>query len=264
MRVLEAYALAHTLEHAVGERDDEHLAGRVLEHVVDGRREEARLAPPARRRAEHDQVGAAALGLVDDRVADRAGVDGVGMDLDAVLLAERLRLGDRRRSALRDLGRQLGVERALPRHRHDGDRLDPGPALLRERDGCGDHLLADVAELHRHEDAPEGGAHRERAARIDVLEDMPRRSCQRVPTNTASPSASHAGPAYRAPSCVTIASTKTAAVSGAPTSAGSGTSTPRIRTSGRARNGRPRSGSRRRSRITASCASVNASRTPKE
>ena len=37
-----------------------------------------------------------------------------------------------------------------------------------------------------------------------------------------------------------------------------------MRTSGRARKGRGRSGSRRRSRITASCARVNARRTPKE
>ena len=35
------------------------------------RAEEARLAPPARRRAHHDQVGADRVGLVDDRLADR-------------------------------------------------------------------------------------------------------------------------------------------------------------------------------------------------
>src|SRR5262245_48593743 len=59
------------VEHAVGERDDEHLARGVPEHVIDRRREEARLTPPPRGRAEHDQVGLASLGLVDDRVADR-------------------------------------------------------------------------------------------------------------------------------------------------------------------------------------------------
>ena len=46
-------------QHALREGDDQHLARRLAEHVVDGRREEARLAAPARRGAEDDQVGAA-------------------------------------------------------------------------------------------------------------------------------------------------------------------------------------------------------------
>src|SRR5688572_3916494 len=77
------------VEHRLGERDDEPLAVRVLEHVVDGRREEPRLPPPARRRAHHDEVDAPPRRLLDDRVPDRACVDGVGVHDDAVLLAER-------------------------------------------------------------------------------------------------------------------------------------------------------------------------------
>src|SRR6185369_11202656 len=82
------------VEHAVGERDDEHLARRVAQDVVDGRREEPRLPAPARRRAEHDQVGLAARRLVDDRVPDRPRVDGLGADVDAVLLTQGARLGN--------------------------------------------------------------------------------------------------------------------------------------------------------------------------
>ena len=84
------------LERSLGEGDDEHLARRVAEDVIDRRREEPRLPPPSRRRAEHDQVGAVVARLVDDRVADRAGDDRVCDDLDAVLLAERPGLGERR------------------------------------------------------------------------------------------------------------------------------------------------------------------------
>jgi len=57
---------------------------------------------------------------------------------------------------------------------------------------------------------------------------------------------------------------QTVNVSTEPTTAGSGISAPRIRTSNGARYGRGRSGSRIRSLITASCAAVNASRTPNE
>src|SRR5438552_17922088 len=45
-------------EDALGEGDDQHLAGCLLEDIVDGGREEARLAAPPRGRAEDDQVGA--------------------------------------------------------------------------------------------------------------------------------------------------------------------------------------------------------------
>src|SRR5256885_9099572 len=40
------------LQDALRVRDHHHLAGRVPQHVVDGRAEEARLPPPARRRAD--------------------------------------------------------------------------------------------------------------------------------------------------------------------------------------------------------------------
>ena len=48
--------MSRLLEDALWEGDDEHLARRVLEDVVDGRGEEPRLPPPARRRAEDDQI----------------------------------------------------------------------------------------------------------------------------------------------------------------------------------------------------------------
>src|SRR5436190_10903778 len=61
------------LERALGERYDEHLAGGVAQDVVHRRREEPGLPTPARRGAEHDQVGAVLTGLVDDCVPDRPG-----------------------------------------------------------------------------------------------------------------------------------------------------------------------------------------------
>src|SRR6476620_251359 len=48
-----AFTLLRLLvEHPLGERDDEHLARGVAQDVVDGRREEPGLPPPAGRRAE--------------------------------------------------------------------------------------------------------------------------------------------------------------------------------------------------------------------
>ena len=85
-----AFTLLRLLvEDAVGESDDEHLAVRVLEDVIDCRREEARLPPPTRRRAEDDQVDPAPRCLLDDGMADGARVDGLGMHHDVVLLAKR-------------------------------------------------------------------------------------------------------------------------------------------------------------------------------
>ena len=69
---------------------------RLAQDVVDGRREEARLPAPARRRAEHDQVGPALRGRLDDRVADRARPHRPPVHLDAVVGAERARLRERR------------------------------------------------------------------------------------------------------------------------------------------------------------------------
>ena len=43
------------------------------------------------------------------------------------------------------------------RHAHDVERLDVGAALLGELHGRRDHLLADQAELHRHEDLRQRG-----------------------------------------------------------------------------------------------------------
>ena len=70
----------------------------------------------------------------------------------------------------------------------------------------------------------------------------------------ARPAASHTGPANRAAGCVTIATIQIAIAIGMPISgAAIG-----------ARNGRGRSGSIMRRRITASCAAAKASSTPKE
>ena len=69
--------MSRLLEDAFREGDDEDLAVRVLEHVVDRRREEPRLPAPPGRGPEHDQVGLPPLGLVDDRVADRARVEAI-------------------------------------------------------------------------------------------------------------------------------------------------------------------------------------------
>src|SRR5579875_2822716 len=67
-------------ENALREGDDQDLGARLAQHVVDRRREEARLAPPARRRAEHDQVGADVVRRLDDRLADRARANGAAFD----------------------------------------------------------------------------------------------------------------------------------------------------------------------------------------
>src|SRR5205814_2290842 len=56
---------------ALRERDDQHLAGRAAEDVVDGGREEAGLAAPAGSRAEDDQVGIDLEGVLADGGADR-------------------------------------------------------------------------------------------------------------------------------------------------------------------------------------------------
>ena len=61
----------YVLEDNLGEGHDEHLAGGIPKHVVDRRREELRLPPPARRRAEHDQISVPLRGRVDDRAANR-------------------------------------------------------------------------------------------------------------------------------------------------------------------------------------------------
>src|SRR5439155_18227010 len=84
------------VEDPLGESDDQDLAGGAAEDVVDGRREEARLPPPAGRGAEHDQVGVGLAGVLDDRAADRPRAQDRADHLDAQLVTEQLRLGDRR------------------------------------------------------------------------------------------------------------------------------------------------------------------------
>src|SRR5579884_1485897 len=97
------------LEHALREGHDQHLGVRLAQDVVDRRREEAGLAPPAGRGAEHDQVGARLVRGLDDRLADRARADGAALDRDAVVGTEHGRLGERRGRALL-LVEQLRVE----------------------------------------------------------------------------------------------------------------------------------------------------------
>ena len=78
---------APVLEHTLGEGDDEHLARRVSENVVDRWREETRLAAPARRRPEHDQVRTALDCSLDDRLAEASRPKRPAVHLDAVVRA---------------------------------------------------------------------------------------------------------------------------------------------------------------------------------
>src|SRR3954449_5089791 len=104
------YSPASSFEHPLREGDDQHLGVRLAEHVVDRRREEPRLAAPARRRAEDDQVGLVLVRRLHDRLADRARADRPPEHLHAVLGAERMRLSDRGGRLLLEV-----VERRLDR-----------------------------------------------------------------------------------------------------------------------------------------------------
>ena len=70
------------------ERDDEDLAGRLLEDVVDRGGKEAGLPAPAGRRPEDDQVGSLLGRLLDNRLPDRTGPDRAALHEDAVIGAE--------------------------------------------------------------------------------------------------------------------------------------------------------------------------------
>ncbi len=59
----------------------------------------------------------AALGLVDDRMADRARANDVAVHLHAVIGAERPRLLERRIDSSGDVGGQLSLECELARER---------------------------------------------------------------------------------------------------------------------------------------------------
>src|SRR5207302_4804380 len=106
---------ATVLEHALREGDDEHLALRVAENVIDRGREETRLATPARRRPEHDQIDLPLGRLFDDRVPDRARSDRLRLDGDVVVLTQVPRLLERQVRSLGDLLRQRALEGELAR-----------------------------------------------------------------------------------------------------------------------------------------------------
>src|SRR5213592_1549263 len=139
------------LQHALRIRDDHDLARRPAEHVVDRRAEEAGLPAPSRRGSQQDEVDAVALGLLDDRLADRAAADDRALDLHSVLGGEKLRLGERGLGPLL-LVRHLGVDGELERHRDHMQGPHGATTLLRQADRGGEHLFADLAELHGHED----------------------------------------------------------------------------------------------------------------
>src|SRR4029453_18298401 len=63
------------LEYALGICHDHHLAGRAAQYVVHSRAEEARLAAPARRGPEQDEVDAVSRRLVHDRFSDCPSAD---------------------------------------------------------------------------------------------------------------------------------------------------------------------------------------------
>ena len=142
------------------------------------------------------------------------------------------------------------------------------PALLREPDRGREHLLADRPELQRHEDALVGAL----LERVEVADCGQRRGRARGSLarrgararRSTSPASSQIGPADARASCVTSASDPDANVSGAPTSASSGTGVPRpAHLRAAPGTGARGSGSVKRSRTTATCAAVNASSTPK-
>ena len=141
---------------------------------------------------------------------------------------------------------------------------DLAPALLRDRDRRRDHLLADVAELHRDEDALELRSRRKLLDRRDVLQE---------PVAGLAPNRHEDDQAGEEPQRARVARARVRRQREHPDregraarrrAAASGSRWPRIVTSGRARNGRRSAGSRIRSQMTASCAAVNASRTPNE
>ena len=183
--------------------------------------------------------------LLDDRVTDRAGADDVRDDLDAVVLTEergpppspRLHAPERHPEA-----HPRAVYRRGTRTTVIASTVAPLSAAMRNRGR--DHLLADLADLHRHEDPPEPGAHRERRERIDVVEDAAVVPPSRHPEDDE-PEAEPGGPGIaRARVGHHREHERSRAVSGTPISAAIGTGVPRTRMSGPARNGRGRSGSR--------------------
>ena len=113
------------------EGDDQHLARRLAEHVVDGRREEARLAPPARRRAEHDQVGARSRARARRSRAPIARARTVVPSTSRRCSAPRSFASASDASAALVLVVERRVERQLERHADHVQRLDLRAVLAR-------------------------------------------------------------------------------------------------------------------------------------
>ena len=102
-------------------------------------------------------------------MTDRPCVDGLRPYVDPVLLTERLASATDA-SAWSATAAGSGACSSRSRGTWTTVIASTPPALLREGDGRRDHLLADVAELHGDEDAPERRADGEGASRVDVLE----------------------------------------------------------------------------------------------
>ena len=140
------------LEDALRVGEHHHLAGRAAEHVVDGRAEEARLAPPARRRAHHDQVGAD-LASPSRRSPRRSRARGRCRPRSS----RRARAPASRapRATRSPAPPASAISASSGSDERDADhvqRVDRAPALLGELDRGRQHLLADRPELDRDED----------------------------------------------------------------------------------------------------------------
>ena len=133
----------------------------LAQHVVDRRGEEARLAPPARRRAEHDQVGAALSAPPRRSPAP--------IERARTSRPRPRRRGPRRAAAPRRarLARALDVLAAAARRAgaSRGTRTTYSASTVAPRSCASSTAVATisspiVAELHRHEDLAELGASR--------------------------------------------------------------------------------------------------------
>ena len=141
--------------HLVARGGDHHAARRVAEHVVDRAPEEGALGDRERlaRRAEHDDLGTALLGLLDDRLPGAARADETVEHPDAVRVADRDRLVELVVRSVLELG-QVVVERPAERHLEHVQRHDPGPALGGEAAGDVERVVRGLAGDDGYEEPP--------------------------------------------------------------------------------------------------------------